>query len=132
MNDKSEKAVAAAQYYITEHFRYTDLMCPCCDMLKLVPALFRHMEMLERMRRELGFPVIITSGHRCARHNAEAGGAARSWHLLFATDVQPQDGDQDKLLRMFECAKEAGFGGIGRYERHIHLDLRPRKVIWRS
>ncbi len=111
-------------YYATEHFLYSDFVCPCCDTMKIIPAFYRQAAMLEHMRTELGFPIIINSGYRCAKHNSEVGGAAHSWHLLFATDIRPEDGSPEKLLALYALAEEMGFGGIGRYETFLHLDLR--------
>jgi len=122
----------ATNYYVTEHFRYTDFICPCCDLLMLVPGFFRHVGLLERMRQELDFPIIVTSGYRCKRQNAKVGGAPRSWHLLFATDITCENEDEDKLGAMYETAIALGFSGTGRYETHIHLDLRPETVRWRG
>ena len=122
----------APNYYVTEHFMYSDFICPCCDMLKLIPVFYRHVSFLEQMRRQLGFPIIITSGYRCKRNNARVGGTPRSWHLLFATDIKPEDGDPDELRAMYETAVDLGFGGIGEYDTYIHLDLRPKPVKWRG
>ena len=118
--------------YVTEHFLLSDFICPCCDRLKIVPGFYRHVGLLERFRRELDFPVIVTSGYRCPEHNARVGGAPHSWHLLFATDVKPADGDPEKIRRMHEAAVRLGFGGIGVYEAHLHLDLRPEPLMWRG
>lgn len=119
-------------YYVTEHFLYSDFICPCCDTLRIVPGFYRHTTLLERMRQELGFPIAINSGYRCEKHNREVGGAARSWHLLFATDVHPEDGSPEKLTALHELAEAYGFGGIGQYDAFIHLDLRPEPVRWRG
>lgn len=123
-------------YYVTGHFRFTDFICPCCDMVKLVPGFFRHAALLERLACGLAFPITVTSGYRCEKHNRSIGGAPRSWHLLFATDIIPSDeyrGDMEAALSdMYDLAKELGFGGIGRYERHIHLDCRPERALWRG
>ena len=83
MHIDTRQEIAHANYYITEHFRYTDLICPCCDIVKLTPGVFRHIELLEELRRRAGFEFIITSGYRCPPHNREVGGAPKSWHLLF-------------------------------------------------
>ena len=119
-------------YYVTEHFMYSDFICPCCDMIKLVPGFYRHVGLLERMRREVGFPIVVTSGYRCKSHNARIGGAPRSWHLLFATDIKPEDNDSEKFMAMYNSAVKLNFGGIGLYEAHIHIDLRPQKLQWRG
>ena len=119
-------------YYVTEHFMYSDFICPCCDTIKIVPAFYTHTGMLEWLRREAGFPIVVTSGYRCKNHNASVGGGVRSWHLLFATDIQPDDKESGKLLRLFELAQSIGFTGIGRYETFLHLDLRPEALLWRG
>ncbi|MFA6470480.1 MAG: D-Ala-D-Ala carboxypeptidase family metallohydrolase [Candidatus Latescibacterota bacterium] len=119
-------------YYATEHFLYSDFVCPCCDAVKIIPAFYRHTAMLEHMRVQLGFPIIINSGYRCTKHNSEVGGAAHSWHLLFATDIRPGDNDPEKLRALAALAEEMGFGGIGRYDTFIHLDLRPERSRWRG
>lgn len=122
----------APNYYVTEHFMYSDFICPCCDTLRIVPGFYSHVTLLERMRQELGFPILVTSGFRCRNYNAQIGGAPKSWHLLFATDVKPHDGDRDKLKIMYEIAIKLGFGGTGSYETHIHVDLRPEPMKWRG
>ena len=118
-------------YYVTEHFMYSDFICPCCDGLKVVPGFYRHAGLLEQLRKEAGFPIAVTSGYRCKSHNASVGGGARSWHLLFATDIQPEDRNPEKLHCLYILSQELGFGGIGRYETFIHLDLRPEPMQWR-
>jgi len=132
MNDTLEKVQLKENYYATEHFMYQDFICPCCDRLKLIPAFFTHVRMLEEMLERLGFTFAVTSGYRCRSHNEEVGGAAQSWHLLFATDIRPEDGNEDKLREMYRAALTLDFGGIGLYEAHLHLDLRPEKVRWRG
>ena len=39
------------------------------------------LKILNEVREELGFPIIITSGCRCEKHNAAIGGAKHSTHL---------------------------------------------------
>lgn len=118
-------------YYVTEHFMYSDFICPCCDAVRVLPGFYRHVSLLEQLRKEAGFPFVVTSGYRCKSHNASVGGGARSWHLLFATDIQPEDRSPDKLSELYILSQELGFGGIGRYETFLHLDLRPEPFQWR-
>ena len=127
-----QRVLDEPNYYVTDHFMYSDFICPCCDTIKIVPAFYTHTGMLEWLRREAGFPIVVTSGYRCKNHNARIGGGARSWHLLFATDIQPDDKEPAKLLRLFELAQNIGFTGIGRYETFLHLDLRPEALLWRG
>ena len=123
--------------HITEHFELAKCACPCCDTLKITPGFFAHMKQLEIMREELGFPVIITSAYRCPAHNREVGGAVRSWHLLFATDVRPSRGSgfEDRLKLMYRAAIAPTWhvwGGIGYYDNFLHLDMRPEEARWRE
>lgn len=122
----------APNYYVTDHFLYSDFICPCCDIIKIVPGFYTHLERLEQMRREFGSDILINSGYRCKKHNAEAGGSPRSWHLLFATDISPAEHDPDTLKALYKLALELEFGGVGLYEKHIHLDIRPEPVRWRG
>lgn len=122
----------APNYYVTEHYMYSDFICPCCDRLKIIPAFYSHISLLEQMRSDLGFDILINSGYRCKDHNTEAGGSPRSWHLLFATDIQSEENDSYKLKALYKMALSMKFGGIGLYETHLHLDLRPEEVRWRG
>ena len=120
--------------YITEHVALTKCACPCCDLLKVTPGLFSHMKLLEQMRQEMGFAMIITSAYRCPDHNREVGGAVRSWHLLFATDIRPGRGSgfKDQLHGMYKVALSLKWGGIGYYNNFLHLDMRPDPVRWQG
>ncbi len=123
--------------YVTDHFKYDECKCPCCDRVKIIPVFFRHMELLEQMRVKLVFPIMINSGYRCLDHNKAIGGATRSWHLLFATDVRPawvsgkdEEEVERRLKAMNEEGEALGFGGLGTYNTFMHLDLRPEKTRW--
>lgn len=127
---------------ITKHFTYYECVCPCCDRLKITPGFYKHMELLEQMRENLGFPIIINSGYRCPDYNVFIGGAKQSWHMLFATDIRPawvpgyavMDEEEwiKRLQAMREEAEKLKFGGIGTYGTFIHLDLRPEKTRWKG
>lgn len=132
MNLEKSGIKTEPNYYVSEHYLYSDFICPCCDLLRVVPAFYRHIGLLEKMRQELGKGIIVSSGYRCEKHNKTIGGAPKSWHLLFATDIKPEDGDIKTLNEMYHIAVAVGFGGIGRYEKHLHIDLRPEKVYWRG
>ncbi len=120
--------------YITENFLWSELTCSCCDNIKIVPGVFLHMARLQIMRSEIGMPIHVNSGYRCPKHNIDVGGAARSWHLLFATDVRPNDYNPKILKVMYRLAIMLKFGGIGLYEEDgfIHLDMRPKQMRWRG
>ena len=132
---RNELTTSKINLYVTEHFKYTDCVCPCCDRVKLIPEFYEHMEKLELLRCKFGYPIIINSGYRCPVHNREISGAKRSWHMRkFATDIRPNwDGGKEyteRLAEMYAQALELNFGGLGKYSTFIHLDMRPVKTRW--
>lgn len=128
---ETKNADIAVDGQLTEHFNLKEFTCSCCDRVKITPGFFRHVGLLEQIRTKLGFPIRINSGYRCPEHNKAVGGAKSSWHLLFATDLDTDDGDPEKLTAIRMAAEEAGFTGIGISDTFIHVDLRPEKTIWR-
>jgi zinc D-Ala-D-Ala carboxypeptidase len=87
------------------------------------------LKILNEVREELGFPIIITSGCRCEKHNAAVGGVPNSAHLLgpdgwcHAVDVKcVSDFTRGRLLEAFQKR------GIRRFEAseiHLHADNSP-------
>ncbi len=90
------------------------------------------MRRLELLRVKAGFPITVNSGHRCVEYNRKVGGAKRSMHLLFATDIRASDGDSGKLNRINELVREYGFTGIGYYWTFTHIDLRQCPTTWNN
>lgn len=117
---------------ITDNFTYEELTCPCCNRLKITNQLHQHMELLQKMRDMLGFPIIINSAYRCKAHNENVGGSVNSQHMEFATDIRPswQDGFKQKLKTMYKVAEELDFDGIGKYDTFLHIDMRGTKARW--
>lgn len=132
--EKKQEEGIMSNEHVTEHFKFSECTCPCCDRVKIIPGFFTHMEKLEQIRQVLGFPIVINSGYRCPPHNEEVGGSANSWHMKFATDIQPHwgEGFAQKLKAIYKIALTLNFGGIGYYTTFIHLDLRPGEVRWRG
>ena len=92
------------------------------------------MERVALMRLTFGDPMSITSGCRCAKHNANEGGHKKSLHVFdkpqhegqkgaLALDVQTPDGNYRG--RLFTLAWDAGFSiGWNARKRFLHLDGR--------
>ena len=92
-------------FQITPNFNLREFQCPCC-----------HAVVLHRR-------LAVTSGYRCAPHNAAVGGAANSFHRRgLAADVAVPAGSQS-LFR--EMAKEAGFARTIAYPERsfVHLEV---------
>ena len=73
------------EFQITENFSLREFQCPCCHTVMLHPKLAAS---LQKLREAWGRPLTVTSGYRCARHNAEVGGVPNSRHMRgLAADV---------------------------------------------
>ena len=113
---------------LQQHFRAEEFACPCghCERVVVHWAL---VELLQRMRWRIGRPIIVTSGYRCPAHNAAVGGTPSSLHICgMAADLQCKGLTPDMLA---DVAAECGAGGLGRYPRHLHVDVGTRRT-WTS
>lgn len=101
-----------------------NLHCPCCGEFYLDPVSF---DALQRVRRAVGRPIKVNSGHRCLFHNARVGGKPLSMHKRVAFDVRLEG---HRLRDLLEAARKAGFRGFGYYATFLHVDMgRPRYWI---
>lgn len=115
------------QYFSREEFK-----CKCggkyCDGFPAEPA-EATVRAVDEIRRRLGIPVTISSGLRCAQHNANEGGVSNSQHLYgIAADLH----SSATPARMKEVAEAVlgNTGGIGLYDWGIHVDTRAAKARW--
>lgn len=106
------------------HFAPSELACRCCGAVFVWPEA---LDALERLRTQINEPLIITSGHRCALHNARVGGAPLSLHKQLAFDIALACHDP---LRLARAAQQAGFTGLGFGQSFLHLDTRPKPARW--
>jgi len=100
------------------------IACPCCGEIHVDRGA---LDALERLQAELCEPLLITSGHRCALHNARVGGAPLSMHKRLAFDIALGGHDPAHLLA---AARAAGFTGFGFGQTYLHLDTRARPAHW--
>jgi uncharacterized protein YcbK (DUF882 family) len=116
---------------LSAHFNAKEFTCQCgmCRPQKIKNDLITK---LERVREKFGRPLIITSGYRCARHQASLRGqglqtaSGTSTHELGeAADVRPKDlADMPELLKILE----EEFKAIGLASTFYHVDLRADKI----
>ncbi len=99
------------------YFEIREFACKCCGQLppsveQNLLALVEHV--LDPARERLGMPIIVNSGYRCPKHNAEVGGVKNSQHLKGeAADITCAD--NKKLL---EIIKQLGnYDQLIRYKR---------------
>lgn len=113
----------------SEHFAYREFACRCgCGFESIHPDL---VEILEGIRAHYGKPIHVTSGCRCAAHNARVGGAKFSQHTyarasdIAIRDVPPED------VRATVLSLYPDIGGIKAYPGFTHIDIRT-KGKWRG
>jgi len=70
----------------------------------------------------------VTSGYRTPERNRAVDGALESYHLRGqAADITVAGMSPQEVAR---AAEAVGFGGIGVYPTHVHVDVRPGKTRW--
>jgi zinc D-Ala-D-Ala carboxypeptidase len=121
---------------LSPHFSTREMTCRCkintCKEQRISKDLIAR---LEKVRQDLGEPMITTSAYRCTEYQAQlrAAGvntvvAKKSTHELGnAVDVVPKSGMSDKFEPI--CAKY--FKSIGLSTKFLHLDLRPGFKRWK-
>lgn len=87
----------------------------------------RLLAMLEAARAAYGRPIVVTSGVRCAAHNAAVGGVEDSEHVSGeAADLACRTSVE--RWRLVESLRLAGFRRIVLYRAHVHVDVSATKV----
>lgn len=108
------------------HFKKEEFNCKCCGANFIN---YRLVEILEQIRNRFNNPVIITSGCRCVKHNAEVGGVAGSYHTKgTASDFYIEN--VNKMDVLYYC-KQLVNNGTLRYtytndsnmSNAIHIDI---------
>lgn len=111
------------------HFKIEELACKCGQ--RFCDGSYWHattvLDRLERLRSDIGKPLIVTSGHRCPQWNAFIGGAPHSQHKTLAVDLAVRGHDRQALL---QAARAAGFAGFGLGRSFLHLDCRAVHAHW--
>lgn len=119
------------------YFKLEDFRCRCgCTNPNEVPT--ELCELVDAIREELGYPILITSGYRCFKHNAKVGGALKSIHLTGqAADLvvyAPKE-TQDVVNKLTKKMQQIAMrlnpdGGVGLYNWGVHVDVRGSRARW--
>lgn len=118
---------------LSKDFKVCEFSCHgsgCCSTVTIDDKL---VEYLQKIRDHFGKSITITSGYRCATHNARVGGATGSRHSkgqaadIVVSGVKPAE--------VAKYAESIGILGIGLYETNkdghfVHIDTRTTKSFW--
>lgn len=118
---------------VSIHFLRDEFRCKgknCCG--NVGPVSERLVAGLEKLRalvnQELRFgdvAMVVNSGFRCRKHNAEIGGDVDSYHMTGeAADIVVHGMSMLRLAKLARSVPEFEKGGIGVYESWIHVDVR--------
>ena len=114
---------------LTTNFKAREFDCKCgkCSRTLIDDKL---VEYLQQIRSHFNTTVNITSGYRCAEHNAAVGGSSKSNHTLGkAADIQVVGIAPEEVAKY---AENIGIKGIGCYNNFVHIDTRTTKYFWRG
>jgi uncharacterized protein YcbK (DUF882 family) len=113
---------------LSPHFSRAEFACPCCGKDSVRQEL---VDRLEALRARMNRPLVVTSGVRCAKHNAEVGGTDRSAHLRgLAADIAVAGG-RDRWLAVQSALFEFSRVGVAKGFVHVDVDLSlPHPVLW--
>lgn len=116
---------------MSEHFKPSEFMCHCgCGEMEVSEKL---VDLLEEIRTKVGKPIIIMSGKRCEKHNAEVGGAKNSQHVLGnAVDIKIKDMTAHDVQGYLETVFGDRIGGLGSYKTFTHVDVREGHARWKG
>lgn len=122
---------AGVRYFTREEFR-----CHCggkyCNGFPVEPD--RNLvRKLDELRAQVGAPIRISSGIRCAKHNANVEGSAKASQHMYGTaaDLICSNLTPSKMLALAEKLLP-GTGGLGLYSWGIHFDVRKSKARWKG
>ena len=112
---------------ISPHFDQSELACHCCGFYNLDP---RMLFILEKVRLAAGTLMMINSGCRCTKHNAEVGGGPEHPEGKAVDICCKLDTLRHSILK---TAYELNIPRIGIAETFIHLGIStdcPQNVTW--
>lgn len=108
-----------------DFFERKEFRCKCCGVNLIKEELI---DKLDKARKLVGVPFIITSGYRCEKHNKEVGGHPRSYHKIgWAADIAVNNKNRFIIL---DALMRTGFTHIGVGEHLIHCDLSQKVKLW--
>jgi uncharacterized protein YcbK (DUF882 family) len=114
--------------YLSENFKESEFACKGKGTLPAQGIDPKLLALLEDIRTHFGAPIKINSGYRSPEHNAKVGGAKGSYHVKgMAADIVVR-GVPAKVVYNYLAGMHTG--GVGKYSRFTHVDVRDGKARW--
>jgi len=110
-------------------FRLSEFECPCCGENHINPELI---DILDNLRGLYGKPIVINSGYRCQKRNAQLGGSPSSAHL-FGDAVDIRINSSSERFELLSWIFAQNFKRIGIGKNFIHIDINQnldQRVSW--
>jgi len=116
--------------YLSENFKESEFACKGKGTLPVQGIAPKLLELLESLRAHFDAPIKINSGYRSPEHNAKVGGAKGSYHVKgMAADIVVKGVPASKVYNYLNAHH---YGGVGRYSRFTHVDVRDGKARWQG
>lgn len=111
---------------VSKNFKLKEFQCKDGSNQVVLDSVL--LEKLQKLRDQIGKPIIINSAYRNKEYNLKVGGAKNSQHLLGkAVDIKVSGITPKEIAKI---AEGIGFGGIGIYSNFVHLDTRQGRARW--
>ena len=87
---------------ITDWLTHDEFRCKCAYRdCTYTLVNYRVLTAFKNVRKHWGHPILVTSGFRCQKHNADSSGVKDSWHKKgSAIDLRPTSGRLEDLYFM--------------------------------
>ena len=106
---------------MSKYFKPSETRCKCGCGFDVKPEL---LIVADKVREKCGFPLIVSSGARCIKHNSKVGGASKSSHKDgLALDISCTD--SQKRMILIKVLLDLGVKRIGLGKNFIHFDVHP-------
>ena len=107
-------------FFEPEEFQCNCEYVACIDSYQYMSESF--LQLLFKVRAQIDFPLVVTSGYRCKRHNKDVGGVPNSAHTRgYAVDVRITS-----PLERYELIEQLVYHGLsfGVYSNFVHIELK--------
>jgi uncharacterized protein YcbK (DUF882 family) len=112
----------------SEFFTRSEFSCRCNCGFNTVDT--QLLSVLEEVRANFRSPITITSGCRCAKHNAKIKGSKNSQHLFGrAADFSVRNVSPIEVYNFIDDKYPSSLG-LGLYSTWVHLDSRDVMARW--